>query len=281
MKKRVKIARNGTITMLATDIVYGQRLEWSNVCPRPLYLSLMRPRCAFPYDKKQILPLIIWISGGGFSEQDRNAWMPELAWFVKKGYAVASVDYSVSYRTRFPMAVEDIKLAIRYLKAFGSGYNLDTNRIAIMGESAGGYLASFCGLTGQEKKYDIGAYDTYTSEVQAVIPWYPAVRMSEIQIDLNRITVPYDIREYPDLTKLINLDKKVPPFLILHGTIDSQVPLSQGELLHDELEKAGMAVEMVIFEDSEHTDPIFIEDETKQIILDFLNRKLNKTELKY
>jgi acetyl esterase/lipase len=273
LKKRVKIERKGTIAMLATDIVYGQRVEWSNMCPRPLYLSLIRPRCAFSYDKRQILPLIVWICGGGFSEQDRNAWLPELAWFVKNGYAVAAVDYSVSYRTRFPMAAEDIKLAIRYLKAHGDDLNLDTSRIAVMGESAGGYLSAFCGLTGNDRTYDTETYSAYTSEVQAAVSWYPVVRTRDIEIDLDRITVPYDIKEYPDLTGLIT--KTVPPFLILHGDSDTQVSFSQGELLHDELEKAGADVELLIFEGSEHTDPVFVEEETKLIILDFLNRKLN------
>jgi acetyl esterase/lipase len=271
MIKNVKIERTGTITMLATEIVYGQRIEWSTVTYKPLYLSLMKPRLEKIYDKKVVLPLIVWICGGGFTQQDRNAWLPELAWYVKQGYAVAGVDYSTSYRTRFPMAAEDIKLAIRFLKAHGTEFNLDTSRIAIMGESAGGYLTAFCALTGNDRQYDNGGYEEYSSEVQAAIPWYPPAHFRDMEVP-KHLALPGDLKQYPDLTGLAA--RNVPPFLILHGTGDREVPLEQGRLLHDTLEKAGADVEMVILEGAEHTDPIMVEDETKQIILSFLKRKL-------
>jgi acetyl esterase/lipase len=272
MIKNVQIERTGTITMLATEVVYGQRIEWSTVTYKPLYLSLMKPRLEKTYDKKVILPLVVWICGGGFTQQDRNAWLPELAWYVKQGYAVASVDYSTSYKTRFPMSAEDIKLAIRFLKAHGEEFNLNTNRIAIMGESAGGYLAAFCALTGNDKQYDKGGYGEYSSEVQAAISWYPPVHLRDIVIP-EHISLPGDLEQYPDLTRLVT--KNTPPFLILHGTEDKEVPLEHGKLLHNAIEKAGVDVEMVILEGAEHTDPIMVENKTKQIILDFMKRKLH------
>jgi acetyl esterase/lipase len=254
--------------------VYGQRKEWCDASSRTLKLSILRPRCFFPYDKKQVLPVIVWICGGGFTEVDRNVWMPEMTWFAKRGYAVVSVDYSVTYRSRYPESVEDAKLAIRFIKAHGAEYNLDTSRIALMGESAGGYLTALLGVTGKEKKFDTGGYENYSSEVQAAIPWYPPVQMSGLEIDpdMVKVTVPYDMKKYDDVTKYVTAD--VPPFLILHGSGDSLVPVSQGELLYDTLQKAGADADMIIIEGAEHADPAFIQDETKQIILDFINKKL-------
>ncbi|EOT30597.1 hypothetical protein [Enterococcus saccharolyticus] len=110
--------RDKPVINLLPKIVYGHRMEGSNAVYRPLSLSLMRPRMSFPYDEKHTnLPVIIWLFGGSFSAMDRNVWTPELAWFAKRGYAVASIDYSVTARAKFPDQIEDVKLAIRYLKA--------------------------------------------------------------------------------------------------------------------------------------------------------------------
>jgi acetyl esterase/lipase len=271
MKKTVKVDVKEPTILLASEIVYGQRVVWCNATSTQLKLSLMRPRCFFPYDKKQVLPLIVWICGGGFTEMDRNVHVPELAWFAKHGYAVASVDYSVNYRSHFPELVEDVKLAIRFLKAHGAEYNLDTTRIALMGESAGGYLSALCGVTGNNKEFDTGGYEDYSSEVQAAIPWYPAVRVTEMEVDPSRVTVPYDWKEYADVTKYVTAGAA--PFLILHGSGDTLVPVSQGELLYDALEKAGADVDMIVIEGAEHADDAFVQPEIKQMILDFINKK--------
>jgi acetyl esterase/lipase len=272
MKKLVKIDIKESTILLASEIVYGQKIVWCGAASMPLKLSLMRPRNFFPYDKPQILPLIVWICGGGFTEMDRNVHIPELAWFAKRGYAVASVDYSVNYRSHFPELLEDIKLAIRFLKAHGKEYNIDTSRIVLMGESAGGYLAALCGVTGKNKKFDTGGYEDHNSEVQAAIPWYPVIRTSEMDVDFSRVTVPYDWDEYPDVTQYIHAD--VPPFLILHGNGDTLVPISQGELLYDALGKAGVDVEMIVIDRAEHADDAFVQPEVKQMILDYINKKL-------
>jgi acetyl esterase/lipase len=216
--------------------------------------------------------VIVWICGGGFTEVDRNVWMPEMAWFTKRGFAVASIDYSVAYRSRYPELVEDVKLGIRFLKAHGEEFGVDTSRIAVMGESAGGYLSAFCGLTGKVKKFDKGGYGEYTSEVQAAIPWYPPCGMRDLEVDPAKVTVPYDCREYEDLDKYAAGD--VPPFLILHGSGDTLVPVSEGERIYGALEKAGADVDMIIIEGAEHADAAFVQEETKQLILDFLKAKL-------
>jgi acetyl esterase/lipase len=272
MKKILKAERTDPVVMLASEIVYSQKAEWCNATMRSLALSLMRPRYYFNYDKKYVMPLIVWICGGGFTTMDRNVWTPELAWFVKHGYAVASVDYSVTGRTRFPDAVVEIKTAIRFLKACGKKYGLDTSRIALMGESAGGYLTALCALTGANKEFDSDEYGEYTSEVQAAIPWYPPSRVSEMPPPKNKGMLPHDWEEYADVTKYIT--PKSPPFLILHGNADSQVPHSQGELLHDCLEKAGAEAELIIIEGAEHADAAFVQEEIKREILSFLKARL-------
>jgi acetyl esterase/lipase len=254
---------------LAAEIVYGHRPAWGSLSYRPLKLNLMRPR------NGENLPLIVWLCGGAFTEVDRGVWIPDLAWFAKRGYAVAGVDYSTAYRSRFPEAAEDVKLAIRFLRAHAGEYGIDPRRVALMGESAGGYLSAFCALTGKDRAPGKGGYENYGSEVQAAIPWYPPVRMADMDTSLEKSSLPHDIGNYADLTT--HIGPQAPPFLILHGSGDTLVPLSQGELLYESLQKAGLDADMVVLEGAAHGDTAFVQEDVKHIILEFLEAKLPGT----
>jgi acetyl esterase/lipase len=269
MKRTIRVEVTEPSVALAAEIVYGHRLAWGNLSYRPLKLNLMRPRGG------KNLPLIVWLCGGAFTEVDRGVWIPDLAWFAKRGYAVAGVDYSTAYRSRFPESLEDVKLAIRFLRSHAGDYGIDGGRIALMGESAGGYLCALCALTGKDRSFDTGGYEDQGSEVQAAIPWYPPVRMAEMDTSLDRSLLPQDIANYPDITARIDAAaSSAPPFLILHGSADDLVPLSQGELLYDSLQKAGLEADLVVLEGAAHGDTAFVQDGVKQIILSFLEAKL-------
>jgi acetyl esterase/lipase len=289
--KKIQMNRDKPVINLIPKIVYGHRMEGSNAVYRPLSLSLMRPRMSFPYDEKHSdLPVIIWLCGGSFSAMDRNVWTPELAWFAKRGYAVASIDYSVTARAKFPDQIEDVKLAIRYLKAHAEELGLDPQRFIAMGESAGGYLAALVGATANTREYDKGDYLKYSSRVKAVVPWYPLVsvpdflaavprnslrlfRLREAIHELTQINVPLDALNYPDVTKFIS--GQTPPFLILHGDADTIVPVSQSYLLYEALKAKGVPAELYIFEGAEHADASFTQEETKQLIFEFLQRMVD------
>lgn len=276
MKHVLKVESNEKIVALAQEITYGQRKEWCESVWRPLKLSLMRPRQYFYYDPhNEVLPVIVWICGGGFTEMDRNVWMPELVWFAKRGYAVASIEYSVAARSRFPAQIEDVKQAIRFLRANATEFGLDATRFAVMGESAGGYLSALVGASGNIREFDKGLYLDESSAVQAAIPFYPAVRPLDMNIDqqdVNSTPVPPDILRYADITTFI--DGRTPPYLILHGDKDSLISYKQSELLYDTLQKANVYSEFYLFEGAEHADAPFYQPEAKQIILDFLNKVL-------
>jgi acetyl esterase/lipase len=269
MKQIVRIEKNEPNVRLYTDIVYGHRKYWCGETFKPLYLTLMEPQIP---ETPRRFPLIVWLCGGGWTEMDRNVWLPEMVWFAKQGYAIAGVDYSTFYRTRFPEQIEDIKLAIRFLKARAGKFNIDAGKIAVMGESAGGYLTALTGLTSKTGAYDTDEYQEHSSEIQAAIPWYPPSQLASMLANLDEMVMPPDLREYPDLTKLASADS--PPFLILHGNGDALVPVRQGEMLYEALENAGAKPDMAIIEGAGHGDPAFVQEGTKKIILDFLRRTL-------
>ncbi|MCB0112707.1 MAG: alpha/beta hydrolase, partial [Caldilineaceae bacterium] len=86
------------------------------------------------------LPLLIWVHGGAFrmgSKQDRVPLS-----YLDDGIAVAALNYRLSQHALFPAQIEDVKAAVRWLRAHAVGYNLDPNRFGAFGESAGGHLVA-------------------------------------------------------------------------------------------------------------------------------------------
>ena len=272
MKQYLSITPEEKVIGLGSSIVYGNRPEWCNATWRPLEMSLMRSRQFFYYDKEETLPVIVFFCGGGFTNVDHNVWAPELAWFAKRGYAVVSVYYSVTARTRFPMQLEDAKLAIRFLRAHKEEFRLDTDRMIAMGESAGGYLCSLVGLTGMDRTHDVGEYLEYSSAVSGVVPFYPVTDTSLFAKELEKQGEPVSPPDLPDYPKLSALaDEKAPPFMILHGTADSQVPAAQSEMLYEALTAHGTRADLYIVEGAEHADAHFFQPEMKERILAFMD----------
>ena len=257
MKKVININCTEPVIHLSTDIVYSHRVAWAGVDYRQLKLSLIRPRVFFDYDTTENRPLLVFLAGGGFTEVDRNAWIPDLVWFARRGYVVASVDYSVTARTEHPMQIEDVKAAIRFLRAHKDEFHIDDSRIVIAGESAGGYLAGLAALTNGSNEYDRGDNLEYSSDVSAAVCIYPAVDVKNLM-------------NAPALQDIVTPDS--PPIMILQGLDDTIVDYkTQGNVLYDALEKNGVRTEYYLVEGANHADAHFYQDEMKEIVLEFMN----------
>ena len=104
-------------------------------------------------DSEENPPLYVVIHGGGFvanNARSRQAqWM--YRYFRDHGFACASVNYRLAQEAAFPAAVEDCKAAIRFLRAHADEYGYNADHIAVFGESAGGYLAVMCAVTGDNE----------------------------------------------------------------------------------------------------------------------------------
>lgn len=146
------IARNifaGTISLDTSEIWENgnsyegvQYAEISN----SQYLNLY-----VPYEKEP-MPLFILVHGGGFIYNDCESRQAQFMYryFRDQGYACASVNYRLSDEAGYPAAIEDVKAAVRYLRANAEKYGYDGESFAIWGESAGGYLATMAAVTYEE-----------------------------------------------------------------------------------------------------------------------------------
>jgi acetyl esterase/lipase len=218
------------------------------------------------------LPVMLWVHGGGWQNGSKAAALPLRLGFVAKGYAIASIGYRLTDTAKFPAQIQDVKAAIRWLRAHAAEYGLDPGRFVAWGSSAGGHLVALLGTAGEVKAFDVGPHLDRSSRVQAVIDFYGPSDFVRF-VD----TPGYTSHRLPDApeSKLIggpvleNKDKAAAaspvtyaskddaPFLILHGAADPTVPPNQSEALHAALQKAGVASTLHILPGAKHGGPEF------------------------
>ena len=140
-----------------------------------------------------------------------------------------------------------------------------------MGESAGGYYTALTALTSNTSKYDKGDFLEYSSSVRCAVPWYTPCKMKQLE-DLPEQEIARFLDEYPDLDTLVYPD--APPMMLLHGTADELVPYHESELLYEALTNCGAKADLYLVEGANHADHHFIQESTKELILDFFDKNL-------
>jgi acetyl esterase/lipase len=212
-------------------------------------------------------PLIIRIHGGAWLGGNKTGEGPQD--YVRNGYAVASIGYRLSQHAIFPAQIQDCKSAIRFLRANAQKYNLDPNRFAVWGPSAGGHLAALVGTTGDVKEFDVGENLNVSSKVQAVVDYFGPIdllRMDEGREPNSMYHISPDspeskliggnVLDNPEKAKkaspITYITKDTPPFLIVHGDKDPLVPHRQSEILEAALKKAGIPVTLYIVKGGVH-----------------------------
>ena len=218
-------------------------------------------------DTGKNLPLIIWIHGGAWRGGDKAHYTPKE--YLKDGYAGASLNYRLSQHAIFPAQIEDVKAAVRWLRANAEDYRLDPNRFAAWGSSAGGHLVAMLGTTGNVSEFEVGENLKVSSRVQAVVDYFGPTDF--LQMDAQSLPdglvhdapdspesqlVGGPIQEHKDRVARANpityVSKDDCPFLIIHGDRDKLVPYQQSVLLKDALEAAGVAVTLYKVEGGGH-----------------------------
>lgn len=217
------------------------------------------------------LPLIIWIHGGAFlfGSKEEILAEPVVLGFLFRGYAVAAINYRLSKEALFPAQLEDCKAAVRWLRTHADEFGIDPNRIGAWGPSAGGYLVTLLGVTGETHEFDVGENLNYSSRVQAVCDFFGPTDF--LQMDAHRLSdgdihnapdspesklIGGPIQDNPEKVKRANpityVTKSAPPFLIVHGKADRVVPLNQSELLAAALSSVGVTVKFYPVEKAGH-----------------------------
>lgn len=201
-------------------------------------------------------PVTMFIHGGGWSSGDKayGAGAPEIPLLRSAGFLLVSVNYRLAPEYQFPAMIEDVKCAVRYLRAHASQYNLDPNHIGVWGTSAGGHLVALLGTTDASAGFDVGEYLDQSSRVQAVMDMFgPTDLTAQFSESGNekgeRVFNGFDLALASPVTYVSSDD---PPFLILHGETDPGVPIEQSQILLAKLQAAGVPAELVTVANAGH-----------------------------
>lgn len=214
-------------------------------------------------------PVILFVQGSAWTSPNLNYEIPMLSRYAEEGFAVATVTHrSIADGFPFPAFLEDVKCAVRFLRAHAAQYALDPERIAAFGTSSGGHTVCMLGLTGDDPAFRTDEYPDVSDSVCSVISCFGPT-------DLNDLFAFYHHRKGepnewlasafgPDAdawdeqmrryspTALIRDGQPYPPFLLLHGTADTVVPVRQMDALYTRLKEAGAKVTAWYVDGAEH-----------------------------
>jgi len=248
-------------------------------------------------------PVVIYVTGGGFIQAPKEAALNLRTYVAEAGFVVASIEYrTVRDGANYRDGIADVKSAVRYLRANAVKYGIDPARVAVWGESAGGYLAAMVGVTNGLKSFDVGNDLEQSSDVQAVVDKFGASDLSKLASDFDQkakdannapgnpiaqyiATVPetrlLDTQLATTAANPLTYVKPIhPPFLILHGSRDRLISPSQTLILHNALTAVGGHSVRYVLDGAGHGDLSFLGDtesglpwsarQTMDIIVDFL-----------
>jgi acetyl esterase/lipase len=193
-------------------------------------------------------PVLIFVPGGAWVHGRRilqgYALMSHLA---EKGWVCLSIDYRVAPHHRWPAHIHDVKTAIAWARANVDKFGGDREFVAVAGTSAGGHLAALAGLTPNDPELQADLPEGSDTSVDAVIPIYgrycwedrstvERVRFVEF---LERVVVGRRVAEHPGVYRkaspIAQVHADAPPFLVVHGTGDSVIPVAQARAFVERL----------------------------------------------
>jgi acetyl esterase/lipase len=202
------------------------------------------------------LPLVIYVHGGGLSAGDKSDVNPLfLNALASAGFAVASLNYRLAPLAKFPAQIEDVKCAIRYLRANTQTYGINGNEFFAFGTSSGGELVALAALIGGHSAFDVGSYSNQSSGLLAAVDMFGPTNLTEpsgySSSDLFRVFGDNQSAEVlGSPTHFVTAN--APPLLIIQGVDDMNVPEAQSIQLYNELRTAGDHTQLILVQNMGH-----------------------------
>lgn len=217
------------------DIVYGTGGG------EPLHLDI-----AYPKENKEPRACVVFIHGGGWRGGNFKGHVPQILQFAQQGFVSATVQYRLVPKASFPAQIEDVKCAVRFLRANSDKYHLDPKRIGAVGFSAGAHLSMLLGTMDKADGLEgDGGHADQSSKVQAVVAFFGPTDLTQPDFPeaVGKMITDFT-GDYPEGTKkaspITYVDAQDAPLLIYHGTKDQLVPWNQAVMMSDALTKVGV-----------------------------------------
>lgn len=275
-------------------VSYIPNIEYVKRPEETLHLQLLLPSGLLPgMFSEHTYPLVVYIQGAAWQEQEMYFNLPQLCMIARQGFVVASVKHRSSQRAVFPAFLQDVKSAIRFLRANAKKYFINPDEVAVWGDSSGGNAALLTGVTGDIDLFKTDDNSDFSDSVKAVIDFFGPTDVSQINnaprnpaLAKSDAPAPEDvlfggnIAINPELAlpgnpiSYVTDKKSLPPFLVIHGDSDAMVPFNQSVLMVEALQKYKKTVEFYKVCGADH-GIYFWTDEVLKITIDFLKAYLN------
>jgi len=216
-------------------------------------------------------PAIVHIHGGGWYTGGKGgeSTLAMMQGYAENGYVALSMAYRLSDEAKFPAAVEDCKLVVRWLRKNAEKYRIDPDHIGAIGTSAGGHLSAMLAVTGESKAFDgAGEYGAYSSAIQAAVPICGPMDLTvplsvKLGLDNDEAVMRFiggTPLEKPELAKRASPTSYVraglPPQFLIHGLEDKRVVPSQSSDFAKAVQAAGSVCELALVEGGGHGSAI-------------------------
>jgi acetyl esterase/lipase len=213
-----------------------------------------------PVDRKRPVPGAIVIRGGGWMVNDRTQFAHVASSLAERGVAAASIEYRTADEAPFPAALQDVKAAIRWMRANADIYRISPNAIGTLGGSSGAYLALLAGLTANEREWEgTGGNNDVSSLVQAVVAMAAPADISRLDAGGKRTVARFlnaTPAQNPQLwlrASPVNHAKAGgPAVLLMHSNTDEAVLPEQSSRFARLYRKAGGKAELIFIEHAHH-----------------------------
>lgn len=255
-----------------------------------LHINLLVPMEGTDWMPQKNYPLLVFVQGSGWRKQSLFQKLGSLVRICEQGYAVAIVEYRPSETAQFPAQVQDVKTAIRFLRKHGAQYRLNTEKIALWGDSSGGHTALMVGFTADSEP-DTPDYNEYSARVDCIVDWYAPVNLIEMadgysvadhaapdsneSFLLGCIPATNPARaEAANPMHYLSEQVQTPPLLIVHGSRDHIVPFRQSVLLYEKMRALGKDVAFIKVNGAFHAFGGFHCDEARAALLAFIKKHI-------
>ncbi len=207
----------------------------------------------FRLNTDEVLPLVILLHGGGWISGCKEDLREVAIDLASKGFAAALPNYRLAPLHPYPAAIDDALAFVEFARSQAGDWQIDPDRIASWGNSAGGHLASMLGVTQDPARRVNAVIDlcgiadlTRPREQHYAIAWGFLEQF---------MGVPYDGNEkvYEAASPLWQLREDVPPFFVAHGDADDVVPVQQSDVFVASLEKLGVRAQYLRLPGEDHS----------------------------
>ncbi|EMI20149.1 lipoprotein [Rhodopirellula maiorica SM1] len=244
----------------AGELSTDRNVVYANVDGRKLLMDVFRPTAK----AGTTLPGIVLVHGGGWIKGDKTKFQALAKQLARKGYVVAAIEYRLAFEAKFPAAIRDCNAATAFLRQHAADWNIDPNRIAAVGGSAGGHLAGLMAAGNTDTKlHHAGLSNSESSTLKAVV-----VMAGPLQTASGSVAErSHDVKDKAyavhwigdtidnaeEMYKLADayeaIDKDMPPTLFITGSLDNP---ARNEPAREKMKSLGVPFELRIHDGAKH-----------------------------